>query len=309
MESPGIAVIGSNNIDLVTRVERMPRLGETLEAVSFSMGYGGKGANQAVAAARLGSRVLMLTRMGDDIFGPGYLRHLEEQGIDMRHAETVPGVSSGVAPIFVDGEANNSILIVKGANNYLLPADVDRAADDLRRCRMIILQLEIPLETVYRAIEFGAENGIPVILNPAPAMPLDFNRIRGVSFLVPNETELEILSGAPVRSVREAETAAAALLEKGLANVIVTLGAKGALWLGPGGSLHIPAFPAECVDTTGAGDAFIASFAHHLLKLEDVEEALRMANRYAALSTTRPGAQSAMPDAAEFAGALERRPE
>jgi ribokinase len=299
---PKIAVIGSNMIDLVTKVDKMPRMGETVEAPAFDLGFGGKGANQAVAAAKLGAEVLMLTKVGDDLFGPGYIKNFKDLGIDTRYVEAVPGASSGVAPIFVDSQANNSILIVKGANQFLSPADIDKAAEDIKRCGIIILQLEVPVPTVYYAIEFGAKNNIPVILNPAPAAKLDFDAIKAASYLVPNETELEVISGLPVTNVDEARIAAKTLLDQGLANVIVTLGDKGALWLPRGKEEFLaPPHKVASTDTTGAGDAFIGSFAYHLLALGDVKEAMKMANRYAAVSTTKPGTQKSFPNAAEFA--------
>ena len=299
---PKIAVIGSNMIDLVTKVDKMPRMGETVEAPAFDLGFGGKGANQAVAAARLGADVLMVTKIGDDLFGPGYLKNFKDQGIDTRYVEAVPGSSNGVAPIFVDANANNSILIVKGANQFLSAKDIDEAADDIRKCGIIILQLEVPVPTVYYAIEFGAKNGIPVILNPAPAAKLDFQAIKSASFLVPNETELEVISGMPVTSVDEARVAAKSLLDKGLANVLVTLGDKGSMLLNAeSGEFHAPTHKVTPVDTTGAGDAFIGSFAYHYLFLGDVRQAMIMANKYAAASTTKPGTQKSFPTAAEFA--------
>ena len=194
-----IAVIGSNMMDLVTYVNRMPKPGETLEAPSFEMGHGGKGANQAVAAAKLGADVLMLTKVGDDMFADNTIRNLASLGIDTRHVTKVAGRSSGVAPIMVDANGENSILIVKGANNDLLPADIEAAADDLKACDLILLQLEIPVETVYAAIAFGKRHGVKTLLNPAPALPdLDAERVKDATFLVPNETELAILSGLPV---------------------------------------------------------------------------------------------------------------
>ena len=225
-----IAVIGSNMVDLVTYVSRMPVRGETLEAPNFELGCGGKGANQAVAAARLGARVVMVTKVGDDVFADNTIRNFEREGIDTTHVRKVAGVPSGVAPIFVEPDSSNSILIVKGANRHLQPADIDAAAPMLAECALIVLQLEIELDTVYHAIEFGARHGIPVLLNPAPAVAdLDFERIRSVEFFVPNETELAIVSGMPVDSRERATRAAEALVARGLKHVLVTLGSNGSL--------------------------------------------------------------------------------
>ena len=172
VKKPCIGVVGSNMMDLITTVSVMPRKGETVEAPGFDMGFGGKGANQAVAAALLGAEVVMVTRVGDDLFGGEVKRNFQRYGIDTVFVRTVPGTSSGVAPIFVDREGNNSILIVKGANNCLLPGDLKDAREALKRCDLLLLQLEIPLETVYAAVELGSDLGVPVVLNPAPAAPL-----------------------------------------------------------------------------------------------------------------------------------------
>ncbi|EBV4717798.1 L-fucose:H+ symporter permease [Salmonella enterica subsp. enterica serovar Javiana] len=191
-----IAVIGSNMVDLITYTNQMPKEGETLEAPAFKIGCGGKGANQAVAAAKLNSKVLMLTKVGDDIFADNTIRNLESWGINTTYVEKVPCTSSGVAPIFVNANSSNSILIIKGANKFLSPEDIDRAAEDLKKCQLIVLQLEVQLETVYHAIEFGKKHGIEVLLNPAPALrELDMSYACKCDFFVPNETELEILTG------------------------------------------------------------------------------------------------------------------
>jgi ribokinase len=295
-----IAVIGSNMIDLVTTVNRMPRIGETIEAPAFDMGFGGKGANQAVAIAKLGGDVLMLTKVGDDIFGPSVKKNFESLGVDARYVDVVSGVSSGVAPIFVDPDSNNSILIVKGANNFLSAKDIDNAAEDIKKCGLIILQLEIPLDTVYYAIEWGAKNGVPVILNPAPAAELDYNYVRKVAFFVPNETELETIAKMPVATMDDISAAAKFLVREGVMNVIVTLGSKGSLYVAEGREELVPPHTVKSVDSTGAGDAFIGSFARYYLKTGDILEAMKTANRYAALSTMKPGTQKSFPSLEEF---------
>ena len=227
---PRIAVVGSNMVDLITYVDRMPVRGETVEAPSFEMGHGGKGANQAVAAARLGASVVMVTAVGDDMFADATIGNLQRLGIDTSHVRRVAGKSSGVAPIMVEPTGENSILIVKGANADLSPADIDRAAEVLKSCDLILLQLEIPLETVYAAIAFGKRHGVKTVLNPAPATPeLDPERVRDASFFMPNETELAILTGRPVDADADIEAAARTLLEKRVETVIVTLGSRGAL--------------------------------------------------------------------------------
>ncbi|KVD92044.1 ribokinase [Burkholderia stagnalis] len=296
-----IAVIGSNMVDLVTYVTRMPARGETLEAPNFELGCGGKGANQAVAAARLGARVVMVTKVGDDVFADNTIRNFERAGIDTEHVRKVPGVPSGVAPIFVEPDSSNSILIVKGANRHLRPADIDAAAPTLRACGLIVLQLEIELDTVYHAIAFGARHGIPVLLNPAPAVAnLDFERIRTVEFFVPNETELAIVSGMPVDSPDAAARAASSLVARGLEQVIVTLGAQGSLLVSRDGVRHVPGVPVDARDTTGAGDAYIGCFARYYVATRDAAAAMRHASAYAAHSVTGLGTQKSYADAATF---------
>ncbi len=297
-----IAFVGSNMVDLITYVDRMPRKGETLEAPTFRMGCGGKGANQAVAAAKLGADVMMVTKVGDDIFADSTIRNFREFGIDTRYVEKVPGTSSGVAPIFVEPSGENSILIVKGANAALKPADVDRAAADLKSCDLIVMQLEVPLETVYHTIAFGARHGIRTLLNPAPAAPdFDVNREKDVTFLVPNESELRLLSGMPVDSEKEIEAAARALVAKGIKLVIVTMGAKGALVVAAGEDVRrVDPVQVKPVDTTGAGDAFIGSFVRYYTDSCDLDAALRMATRYAADSITRHGTQTSYAPVEQF---------
>lgn len=298
---PRIAVIGSNMMDLVTTGSRMPAPGETLAATGFSVGFGGKGANQAVAAARLGAEVVMVTKVGDDDFGARQVANFAANGIDTLHVGTVAGVSSGVAPIFVDQAGENAILIVKGANDELTPGDVDAAAASLKTCGIILLQNEIPAETIYRAIAFGAENAVPVLFNPAPAdAGLDMERIRSVAFLVPNESELALLSGLPVDTDAAVEQAARSLIAKGVGTVIVTMGGRGAMLVGEGLAHQVEPMTVVPVDTTGAGDAFIGAFARFYVETGNVEESLAKAARFAAISITRPGAQASYPDLAEF---------
>jgi ribokinase len=297
-----IAVVGSNMVDLITYTDRMPLAGETIEAPRFEMGCGGKGANQAIAAARLGADVMMVTKVGDDIFADNTIRNFQESGIDSRFVDRVPGTSSGVAPIFVEPSGENSILIVKGANAHLSPEDVDRAADALKECDLILMQLEVPLETVYHTIAFGAKHGIETLVNPAPApADLDSTKLEQATFLVPNQTELATLTGMPVTSLAEAETAARSLISRGVRTVIVTLGGDGALLINQDdAAIHIDPIKVTPVDTTGAGDAFIGSFARYYVENRDVEAALKTAVRYAADSITRPGTQKSYSTETDF---------
>lgn len=296
-----IGVVGSNMVDLITYVERMPGPGETLEAPTFEMGCGGKGANQAVAAARLGAEVMMVTRVGDDVFADNTIRNLASFGVDTRHVVKVAGKSSGVAPIFVEQSGENSILIVKGANADLLPVEVDKAAADLKECGLILMQMEVPVETVYHTIELAAKNGIETILNPAPAAAnLDPERIRQVTFLVPNESELALLSGMPTHTDEDIVTAARSLIARGIRTVIVTLGGRGARMITSNEIVNIEPVKVTPKDTTGAGDAFIGSFARFYAETHEVVSSLKKASLYAAHSITRPGTQKAYASIEEF---------
>jgi ribokinase len=297
---PCIAVVGSANVDLTTFSDKFPKLGETIFAPRFSLGFGGKGANQAVAARLCGSDVVMVARVGDDLFGPSTIKNLEALGIDATHVRQVSGVSSGVAPIFVDSSGQNRIFVVKGANDELKSADVDAAADALKGADCIVLQFEIPLETVYYTIEFARKNGIRCILNPAPAQPIDIEAIADLDYFVPNESEAETISGMPVRNLDDAKQCAAEFLASGIRRVIMTLGANGSLLAGSEGMEHVPAFSVKSIDSTGAGDAFIGSFATFLSEGLEEREAVRRANLYAGLSTTGEGTQKSFYDRARF---------
>ena len=276
--------MGSANVDMVTYTDRFPRPGETIFGREFSLGFGGKGANQAVAARLCGGEVVMVARVGDDLFGPATLENFRSRGIDTRCVRMTPGVSSGVAPIFVEPNGQNRIWVVKGANDRLMPADVEAAAEVIRGADYLVLQLEIPLETVYFALAFARSLGVRTILNPAPGQALDLARIAGTDFAIPNETEAEALTG-----LADPQAAANQLVAAGLPRVIVTLGEKGALYATREGSTLVPPFQVEPVDTTGAGDAFIGSLSVFLAEGHNEIEAIRRANLYAALSTASPG--------------------
>jgi ribokinase len=297
---PRIAVVGSANVDLTTFSDQFPKPGETIFGQKFDLGFGGKGANQAVAARLCGAEVFMVARVGDDLFGPSTIKNFEKLGINATHVRQVAGVSSGVAPIFVEPSGQNRIIVVKGANDTLKPADVDEAADILRSADCIVLQFEIPLETVYYAISFARRNGIRCILNPAPAQPIDMKALAELDYFVPNESEAEAISGMPVKTVEDARNCAGKLLASGIRRVIVTLGANGSLVAGHEGMEHVTAFKVKSVDSTGAGDAFIGSFASFIGEGLPELEAVRRANLYAALSTTGVGTQKSFYDRARF---------
>jgi ribokinase len=297
---PRIAVVGSANVDLTTFSDQFPKPGETIFGQKFDLGFGGKGANQAVAARLCGAEVFMVARVGDDLFGPSTIKNFEKLGIDAAHVRQVKGVSSGVAPIFVDPSGQNRIIVVKGANDTLKPADVDAAADTLKSADCIVLQFEIPLETVYYTIQFAHENGIRCILNPAPAQPIDLKAIANLDYFVPNESEAETITGLPVRNVDDAKRCAEKLLGGGVRRVLITLGANGSLLAGKEGMEHVPAFPMKSVDSTGAGDAFIGSFATFLGEGRPEREAAKRANLYAGLSTLGVGTQKSFYERARY---------
>lgn len=297
---PRIAVVGSANIDLTTFTDRFPKPGETIFGQRFDLGFGGKGANQAVAARLCGADVFMVARVGSDLFGPATIENFRKQGIDTTHVKQVEGLSSGVAPIFVEPNGQNRILVVKGANDALKPADIDAAAETLKATDCIVLQFEIPLETVYYTTQFARKQGIRCILNPAPAQPVDLTALQDLDYFVPNESEAETISECSVRNVEDAKKCAQKLVASGMRRVIITLGANGSLLAGRDGSEHIPPFTVNTIDSSGAGDAFIGSFAVFLAEGLSEKEAVRRANLYAGLSTTGFGTQKSFYDRARF---------
>jgi ribokinase len=300
MTSPTIAVVGSANIDLTTFTHRFPKAGETIFADKFDLGFGGKGANQAAAARLCGADVFMVSRVGSDLFGPATIDNFKKLGIDATHVKQVEGLSSGVAPIFVEPNGQNRILVVKGANDALKEADIDAAAEMLKGADFIVLQFEIPLETVYYTIRFARKHGIRCIVNPAPGQSVEMHALDGVDYFVPNESEAETIAGVAVRSVEDAKRCAEKLLSGGIRRVIITLGANGSLLAGQGISEHVPPFAVESTDSTGAGDAFIGSFAVFLAEGVPEREAVRRANLYAGLSTISIGTQKSFYSRARF---------
>jgi len=297
---PRIAVVGSANIDLTTFTDVFPKPGETIFGQKFDLGFGGKGANQAVAARLCGADVFMVARVVSDLFGPATIENFKKLGIDTAHVKQVEGLSSGVAPIFVEPNGQNRILVVKGANDALKAADVDAAADMLKAADCIVLQFEIPLETVYYTVAFARKHGIRCILNPAPGQLVEMGALTDLDYFVPNESEAETVTGLPVRSVDGAKKCAEKLMTGGIRRVIITLGANGSLLAARGVSEHVPAFAVKSVDSSGAGDAFIGSFAVFLAEGIPELEAVRRANLYAGLSTTGVGTQKSFYDRARF---------
>ena len=299
-QRPRIAVIGSANIDLVSFVDQFPKPGETIFGQKFDLGFGGKGANQAAAARLCGAEVFMVARVGDDLFGPATILNFQKVGIDTANVKQVAGVSTGVAPIFVDPSGQNRIIVIKGANDTLKPADVDAAAETLKHVDCIVLQFEIPLETVYYTIQFANKHKIRCILNPAPGQPIDVKAVADLDYFVPNESEAETITGMPVRNLEDAKVCAHKLLSSGIRRVIITLGSNGSLLAGSEGMEHMPAFKVNAKDSTGAGDAFIGSFATFLGEGLPEKEAVRRANLYAGLSTEGVGTQKSFYDRTRF---------
>lgn len=297
---PRIAIVGSANIDLTTFTTRFPKPGETIFGDKFDLGFGGKGANQAVAARLCGAEVFMVARVGDDLFGPATIENFRKQGIDPTYVKPVPGLSSGVAPIFVEPNGQNRIFVVKGANDALKPADVDAAADMLKSVDCIVLQFEIPVETVYHTVGFARKHGIRCILNPAPAQAVEMTALKDLDYFVPNESEAETITGSAVKTVEDAKRCAQELLSGGIRRVIITLGANGSLLASAEGMEHVAPFAVKSIDSTGAGDAFIGSFAVFLGEGVPEKEAVRRANLYAGLSTTGVGTQKSFFQRARF---------
>jgi len=303
---PRICVIGASNIDLVSMVPRLPRLGETIVGRSFHIGFGGKGANQAVMAARLGARVAMVTKVGRDVFGERMRRNYGEQGIDLAYVQD-DARFSGVAPIFVDDAAQNFIVIIPGANLGLSPSDARSAAPAIQGADALVGQLEVPAETTLEAFRLAKAKHVQTILNPAPAAAHPDELLRLTDLCVPNETEAETLTGQPVATIGEAGAAARALLARGPSAVLITLGDRGSL-LADGRTVeHLPPVRVEAVDPTGAGDAFIGSLAVFLAEGLALREAARRANAVAALSVTRVGSQASFPSRAAADAFLAER--
>jgi ribokinase len=306
-DTPRIAVVGSANTDLITFADTFPRPGETLFGQNFDLGFGGKGANQAIAARLCGAQVLMVAKVGKDLFGEATVRNFNSFGVDTTHVKIVEGAPTGVAPIFVEPDGQNRIIVVKGANDRLTPADVDAAAAELSRVHTIIMQFEVPLATIYHTVRFARAHNIRCIVNPAPAVPASLGDLADADYFIPNESEAELITGLPVQTIEQAAACAAALVGKGFRRVVITLGARGALLADETGNVHIPPFAVTAVDTTGAGDAFIGSLAVFLAEGVPEKEAIARASLYAALSTTRVGTQKSFPARAELETEWARR--
>lgn len=303
-----IVVIGSSNTDMIVQTPWIPKPGETILGGTFSTAAGGKGANQAVAAARAGGNVSLIARVGTDMFGDQAVEGFRRDGIDTEGVlrdETAP---SGVALIIVDEQGENSIAVAPGANALLTPNDIHSMKDTLTSASVILMQLEIPLETVAAAAEIGAAAGVPVILNPAPAQKLDNNLMRNISLLTPNETEAELLTGMPTSTDDEIARAATHLRELGPDSVIITLGGRGSYVSSDEFTGIIPAFPVKPVDTTAAGDVFNGVLSVRLATGAPITEAVRYASAAAALSVMKLGAQTSAPTSSDIEKMLAKQP-
>jgi ribokinase len=292
-------VIGSANMDLTVAVPRLPREGETVSGGTFYMSHGGKGANQAVAAARLGADVRFVGCVGRDEHGDRIAEQFVREGIPAEGLNRVEGAPTGVAVIVVDADGRNQIAVAPGANLKLVPEVLQRHAAWLGWAEVLLCQLETPLETVERALAGARRRGVLTVLNPAPARPLSDSLLSLVDCLTPNESEAGLLSGIDVEGRDSAAEAGRRLIGRGVERVVVTLGARGAVLCAEGRTLQIPAFPVKAVDTTGAGDAFNGALAVGLAEGRAWDEAMRFAGAAAALACTKPGAQSSLPARSE----------
>ena len=306
--APKICMVGSSMIDLIARTPRMPALGETIVGTVFQMGYGGKGANQAVMAARLGAHVTAVAKVGRDVFGEGTLQNYRDQGIDATFVMFDENRFSGVAPIWVDeGTGQNTIIIVPGANLGLSPADVQNARDAILGASVLMCQLEISMETTLEAFRVAKQVGgkVITILNPAPAAPIPDELLKLTDILVPNETETALLTGLPIDTLEKVEAAARILLERGPGMVIVTLGERGALLIEKGkDAKHLPAPKVQAMDTTGAGDAFVGSLAYFIAGGRGIADAVERAIGIATQSVLKTGTQTSFPTREEVAHLL-----
>ena len=289
-----ICVIGSLNMDLVVNVDKMPKPGQTIIGSNFKEVPGGKGANQAVAMARLNGNVSMIGKVGEDGFGQTLINALKNDKVDTTYIKTTKG-ATGVALITVDNNAQNSIVVSPGANFEVKEEDIDNNIEAIKNSDIVVLQLETPLNTIKYALKKSKELNKYTMLNPAPAVKLDDEIIKNADLLTPNETELEIISGVSIETEEDIQKAAQIMIEKGVKELIVTLGSKGSLYINKEKSIFKKAYKVEAVDTTAAGDSYTAALAVALSKDKNIEEAMDFASKVGALSVLKEGAQSSLP--------------
>lgn len=295
MDLKRIVVIGSSNTDMTISAERLPKPGETVLGGSFRMFSGGKGANQAVAAARMGGNVTFITKTGDDLFGKQNIEQYKNERIDTSYIFPDPDLPTGAALITVDRRGENCIVVASGANAALSPQEIERVREVIEKSDLLLLQLEIPIETVEYAAELAYEKGLKVILNPAPAASLPDKLLKCLYAIIPNKNEAEKLSGIPISDSASAKRAADVISGKGVAKVIITLGEKGAFIKDGSDYYEIPADKVKAVDTTAAGDTFCGAFCVGLSEGLSIEEAVKMANKASGIAVSRMGAQNSIP--------------
>lgn len=289
-----ICVIGSLNMDLVINTPRVPAMGETIHGHGFFTAPGGKGANQAVAASRLGGDVMMIGCLGEDIFGKTLLDNLAANGVDTSHIAKVSGVPTGIAVITVCG-GDNCIILNSGANYSITNEQIESLENVIKESKILLLQLEIPLEVVEKSVDIARKKGVRVLLNPAPAVKLTDELLGKIDILTPNESECEILTGLPVKTVEDAGKAITYLLNKGVRQVVVTMGGKGVVYNSSDKIVHKPVPKVQVVDTTAAGDSFTGALSVALTSGKDMDEAVDFANAVGTLTVTRKGAQTSLP--------------
>lgn len=290
-----ITVIGSLNMDLVATLKYMPKIGETVTGYDFKQFPGGKGANQAVAMARLGGKVNMIGKVGVDSFGDILIDSLKKNGVNVENIKKEKNCSTGVALIIVDEQANNSIVVISGANYKITKKDIDEILDVIKDSKIVVIQLEVPLEVVRHSLIKSKELGKYTILNPAPAEELDDEIMKNIDLLIPNETEVEILGGIEIKSEKDIVSASKKLIKRGVKKIIVTLGEKGSIYITEKEVRKFDAYKANAVDTTAAGDAYIGAIAVALVNDEDIDIAIDMASKVGALTVIKEGAQSSLP--------------
>lgn len=300
MQTKKIVVVGSTNMDMAVKTKHIPAPGETVLAGSFFMNPGGKGANQAVAAARLGGNTSFISKVGDDVFGKQSAKLFGEEGISTRFLLTDEELPSGVALITVDQKGENTIVVASGANGNLYPKHLAEALDEIAGADIILMQLEIPMETVEFVAKYAASKNVKVVLDPAPANELSAELLRHIHIITPNQTEAEMLCGSKVHDIESAEKAAQAIYARGAKNVIITMGGLGAVICSEGKIKLVPALQVEAVDTTAAGDVFNGGLAVALSEGKTLADAVRFGCLAAAVSVTRLGAQSSIPHRKEL---------
>jgi ribokinase len=304
VERVRVLVIGSMNMDLVVQTPRVPVDGETIVGTAFNRYFGGKGANQAVAAARQGAKTIMAGRVGRDLFGQDQIQSLQSEQINTDYVVVDDKHASGIASIILDEQGSNRIIVVPGANGAVTKEDVDALSPVLAQCDVLVVQLEIPIDTVLYAIKKAHGLGVKVVLNPAPANSLPEDIYKHISVITPNESEAQLLTGIEVKDLSSAKSAAQVLLDKGVEQVVITLGSRGVYGLTKTNEFHLPAHKVTPVDTVAAGDTFTGALAVMIGEGQSLEDGARYANAASAIAVTRHGAQPSIPQRDEVVSFL-----